>query len=64
MGGQTGLLRFPLAIPSTIGSPANPAASGPVIYYRDPDGKPLYALAPENHRRRARPTLPSMPART
>ncbi len=27
---------------------ANPAASGPVIYYRDPDGRPVYSADPRN----------------
>src|SRR6266849_9206998 len=28
-------------------SPAQPEASGPVIYYRDPDGLPNYSLTPK-----------------
>ncbi|MCJ2013560.1 efflux RND transporter periplasmic adaptor subunit [Methylobacterium sp. J-076] len=27
-------------------APAAPAPSGPVVYYRDPDGKPVYSLSP------------------
>ncbi|EIZ87191.1 RND family efflux transporter MFP subunit [Methylobacterium sp. GXF4] len=35
-------------MPSAAGPPAArlAAASGPVVYYRDPDGKPAYSLAP------------------
>lgn len=44
--GQTGLLELPLDVLPAKSTPA-PGASGPVIYYRDPDGKPFYALAPK-----------------
>lgn len=44
--GQTGLLKLPLDV-SPAKSTQAPQASGPVIYYRDPDGKPFYALAPK-----------------
>ena len=34
----------PLRVAALLGSqPAKPTATGPVIYYRDPDGKPLYS---------------------
>jgi Cu(I)/Ag(I) efflux system membrane fusion protein len=42
--GQTGQLRLPLANAPNVDSPI---ASGAVVYYRDPDGKPFYALAPK-----------------
>ncbi len=44
--GQTGLLRLPLR-PSPTMAESKPEATGPVIYYRDPDGKPFYALEPK-----------------
>ena len=42
---RDGLARL---VPSaTVPAAARPAApSGPVVYYRDPDGKPVYSLAP------------------
>lgn len=44
--GQTGLLKLPLT--PAAGITANkPEATGPVIYYRDPDGKPFYSLEPK-----------------
>lgn len=34
----------PLRAAALLGSqPAKPAATGPIVYYRDPDGKPLYS---------------------
>jgi len=36
-----------MAAPPANGVPQTPAPSGPVIYYRDPDGKPLYASEPK-----------------
>jgi len=40
-----GWLPFPVA--ALIGEHAKPFASGPVIYYRDPDGKPAYSAQPK-----------------
>ena len=31
---------------ATVPANANPAPTGPVIYYRDPDGLPAYAATP------------------
>ena len=48
--GQTGLIKLPMnAAPATT-EIAQVKAKGPVIYYRDPSGKPLYALDAEEHR--------------
>lgn len=44
--GQTGLLK--LTMTAAAMTEAHPAASGPVIYYRDPNGKPFYSLTPRN----------------
>jgi Cu(I)/Ag(I) efflux system membrane fusion protein len=44
--GQTGLLKLPLT-PATGITENKPEATGPVIYYRDPDGKPFYSLEPK-----------------
>jgi len=44
--GQTGLLKLPMTAAAM--TEAHPAASGPVIYYRDPNGKPFYSLTPRN----------------
>ena len=41
--GQTGLLKLPLE-PEAATAASPPQATGPVIYYRDPSGKPLYSL--------------------
>ena len=41
--GQAGLIRLPS---HTSESASAQQATGPVIYYRDPDGKPFYSLAP------------------
>ncbi|MBS0232514.1 MAG: efflux RND transporter periplasmic adaptor subunit [Proteobacteria bacterium] len=46
--GQTGLLKLPMTLASAM-SEKRPAATGPVIYYRDPNGKPLYAPAPKTN---------------
>lgn len=46
--GQTGLLRLPLGMRSNVASTSNPAATGPIIYYRDPDGKPLFSDTPKS----------------
>jgi len=45
--GQTGIVKLPGHIATLITEPANPASQGPVIYYRDPSGKPLYSLTPK-----------------
>lgn len=45
--GQNGMLHLPLHPTAAINAP-HAEATGPVIYYRDPDGKPLYSLAPRN----------------
>ncbi len=42
--GQTGLVKLPI---SAMTGEAQPDAKGPVIYYRDPEGKPLYSLMPK-----------------
>lgn len=35
---------IPLRVAAALGvQPVKPAATGPIIYYRDPDGKPLYS---------------------
>ncbi len=44
-GGQVGLIRLPLVKSFTTGA-AQP--TGPVIYYKDPSGRPFYALTPRN----------------
>jgi Cu(I)/Ag(I) efflux system membrane fusion protein len=46
--GQTGLIKLPVRTTTTIAEIPQTKATGPVIYYRDPDGKPLYALTPKN----------------
>lgn len=43
--GQRGLVTIQNQIANNV---AKPQPSGAVIYYRDPDGKPFYALAPKN----------------
>ena len=46
--GQTGVIKLPLPA-SMVATETPPAkATGPVIYYRDPSGKPLYALTPKS----------------
>ncbi|ADJ23547.1 efflux transporter, RND family, MFP subunit [Hyphomicrobium denitrificans ATCC 51888] len=44
---QTGLIKLPLS-PAAAMTETHAAASGPVVYYRDPNGKPFYSLAPRN----------------
>jgi Cu(I)/Ag(I) efflux system membrane fusion protein len=44
--GSNGLRVEGLAFSAPATSKAAPAASGPVVYYRDPDGKPFYAATP------------------
>ena len=43
--GQTGLLKLPLGPEAAMPQPASDH-TGPVIYYRDPSGKPLYSATP------------------
>ena len=45
--GQTGLVKLPTPTMTKMTGMANPHAKGPVIYYRDPDGKPLYSPTPK-----------------
>ncbi len=45
LAGQKGLLKLPLGPEAAMPQPA-PAHAGPVIYYRDPSGKPLYSATP------------------
>ncbi|MBY0560105.1 efflux RND transporter periplasmic adaptor subunit [Hyphomicrobium sp.] len=45
--GQTGLLKLPLS-PAAAMTGERPDATGPVIYYRDPSGRPFYSLSPRN----------------
>ncbi|MBL8884222.1 MAG: efflux RND transporter periplasmic adaptor subunit [Hyphomicrobium sp.] len=45
--GQRGLVTFPIG-QKHAGDAAQTPPSGPVIYYRDPDGKPSYSLAPKS----------------
>ncbi|MFA7306387.1 MAG: efflux RND transporter periplasmic adaptor subunit [Hyphomicrobium sp.] len=45
--GQTGMLKLPMTTPAAM-TEVHPAASGPVIYYRDPNGKAFYSLTPRN----------------
>ncbi|RUO99851.1 efflux RND transporter periplasmic adaptor subunit [Hyphomicrobium sp.] len=45
--GQTGLLKLPMT-PAEAMTEEHPEATGPVIYYRDPSGKPFYSLNPRN----------------
>jgi Cu(I)/Ag(I) efflux system membrane fusion protein len=44
--GQIGLLKLPLSHPAAM-TDTNHVATGAVIYYRDPDGKPFYSLTPK-----------------
>jgi membrane fusion protein, copper/silver efflux system len=44
--GQTGVLKLSMS-PVSAMAEDHPAARGPIIYYRDPNGKPLYALTPK-----------------
>lgn len=43
--GQSGRLKLPLS-PAAPMIETHPEGTGPVIYYRDPDGKPFYSLTP------------------
>jgi Cu(I)/Ag(I) efflux system membrane fusion protein len=44
--GQTGLVKLPAPTMTAMTGMAQHEAKGPVIYYRDPDGKPLYSPTP------------------
>lgn len=46
--GQTGLVRLPVPADMVMTEAARPPATGSVIYFRDPGGKPLYSLVPKN----------------
>jgi Cu(I)/Ag(I) efflux system membrane fusion protein len=45
--GQTGLLKLPLSTLAAMTETHHPA-TGAVIYYRDPDGRPFYSLTPKS----------------
>jgi|JRHI01.1.fsa_nt_gi Cu(I)/Ag(I) efflux system membrane fusion protein len=45
--GQVGLVKLPIVGTTGMASMTSPAGTGPVVYYRDPDGKPLYSLTPK-----------------
>lgn len=44
--GQTGWLHLPLGAVRARADVNPPAADGPIIYYRDPDGRPVYSATP------------------
>ena len=46
--GQTGVVKLPLPGSMVATEPSPAKATGPVIYYRDPSGKPFYALTPKS----------------
>ena len=46
--GQTGVIKLPLPLDGRDRTIPPAKATGPVIYYRDPSGKPLYALTPKS----------------
>jgi len=46
--GQTGLVKLPIPAMTAMTGVAQPEAKGPAIYYRDPEGKPLYSLTPKS----------------
>ncbi|MEO8684642.1 MAG: efflux transporter periplasmic adaptor subunit, partial [Devosia sp.] len=46
--GQTGLIKLPMPVTTAMTGTAPPEDKGPVIYYRDPSGKPLYSLTPKS----------------
>jgi membrane fusion protein, copper/silver efflux system len=46
--GQTGVIKLPLPASMVATETPPPKATGPLIYYRDPSGKPLYALTPKS----------------
>jgi membrane fusion protein, copper/silver efflux system len=45
--GQTGLVKLPIPTMTAMTGVAQPGANGPAIYYRDPNGKPLYSPTPK-----------------
>jgi Cu(I)/Ag(I) efflux system membrane fusion protein len=45
--GQTGMIKLPIDAKTAMIDVAQPKAAGPIIYYRDPSGKPFYALTPK-----------------
>ena len=45
--GHNGLVISELMMTTGAAQPNSSAPSGPVIYYQDPDGKPLYSLEPK-----------------
>ena len=45
--GQTGLVTLPIPATTAMTGVAQPEAKGPIVYYRDPDGKPLYSATPK-----------------
>jgi Cu(I)/Ag(I) efflux system membrane fusion protein len=45
--GQTGLVKLPISATTAMTGVVQPEAKGLVIYYRDPDGKPLYSATPK-----------------
>ena len=47
--GQSGLVRLPPPFGAITSDAASPEGFGPVIYYRDPGGKPLYSLTPKTN---------------
>jgi hypothetical protein len=70
--GRHGLAPAAMIAPDPAMSSSLRAASGPVIYYQDPDGKPFYSLEPKQtsdgrpsvaRRARERASLPSRCAR-
>ena len=46
--GQTGLVNLPLPAALAVAEAMQVTATEPVIYYRDPGGKPFYALTPKS----------------
>ena len=47
--GQTGLVTLPIQATTAMTGATQSEAKGPVIYYRDPDGKPLYSATPKSN---------------
>jgi membrane fusion protein, copper/silver efflux system len=47
--GQTGMVKLPVRVAALMTETAKPVPHGPVIYYRDPDGKPLYSPTPKSN---------------
>jgi Cu(I)/Ag(I) efflux system membrane fusion protein len=41
------LVKLPMPATTATTGTAHPTDKGPVVYYRDPDGKPLYSLTPK-----------------